>query len=591
MPDSALLILLQALKFAKNCFTPLELYSFQDVFKSLADHQATISFIREDALAQFLEIPKTLGVSSILYQMLTDLGAFPFGQDAPAILGFEEMVMIVVIITGRYQKVLGKGNRERCKILFRSLAVNDLHESDQKISEREKDEEFDKSPLIVTPNITGDSNTDGEDEDIDELSLAALLYLHAADNFKESDFSYKSHSSIPPDSLKKLITLLLFIAPLEGQESLSLKSGSLVSDHLDELRRTADNILAAFFDVEKIPGVELHEFDRVVTISMPFLFDGLGLLFERFLFAKTLDFRKQKNLDTILLTSDLPTIKPILPLNGEILDMNILSQLSFFLPRTSLFRHLRLLYSGSEAGFSMGSFETSVFNWRAPTILLVSGFQIPDLPLNQHKRISSEALPPKRFPNSSISSRVLFGVYLTQHWRRTYKDCFGDSNTRLFQLEPVHEVFHASSSNTDYATFTRSPTSFQGISLGCPHPKTKQSTGLSTNISLGAVSLVLDSSFEFGVFTHDYTSGGGAFHTSSTRKSDWQDQFEIDGLEVWGCGGEIEIEKQKTMWQWEEREAEARRRINLGTGDMESDRALLEMAGIIGGNRSGGSMN
>ena len=40
----------------------------------------------------------------------------------------------------------------------------------------------------------------------------------------------------------------------------------------------------------------------------------------------------------------------------------------------------------------------------------------------------------------------------------------------------------------------------------------------------------------------------------------------------------------------EEREAEARRKINLGSGDIEADRALLEMAGLIGGNRSGGSM-
>ena len=37
------------------------------------------------------------------------------------------------------------------------------------------------------------------------------------------------------------------------------------------------------------------------------------------------------------------------------------------------------------------------------------------------------------------------------------------------------------------------------------------------------------------------------------------------------------------MWAWEEREAEARRRVNLGTGDIEADRTLLEMAGLIGG--------
>lgn len=102
---------------------------------------------------------------------------------------------------------------------------------------------------------------------------------------------------------------------------------------------------------------------------------------------------------------------------------------------------------------------------------------------------------------------------------------------------------------------------------------------------------MLDSSFEFGVFTHNYISGGGAFHSSQTRKRDWQDRFEIESLEVWGCGGDAEAEQQRQRWAWEEREAEARRRVNLGTGDIEADRALLEMAGLIGGNRSGGSMN
>jgi hypothetical protein len=101
---------------------------------------------------------------------------------------------------------------------------------------------------------------------------------------------------------------------------------------------------------------------------------------------------------------------------------------------------------------------------------------------------------------------------------------------------------------------------------------------------------MLDSSFEFGVFTHNYTSGGGAFHNSTTRRYDWQDRFEIESLEVWGSGGDEEAKEQVKRWEWEQREAENRRRINIGRGDIEADRALLEMAGIISSNRGGGSM-
>lgn len=101
---------------------------------------------------------------------------------------------------------------------------------------------------------------------------------------------------------------------------------------------------------------------------------------------------------------------------------------------------------------------------------------------------------------------------------------------------------------------------------------------------------MFDESFEFGVFNHDYKSRGGAFHTSIVRKFDFQDRFRIESLEVWGCGGDDEAKAQAERWAWEEREAEARRRVNLGTGDIDADRALLEMAGLVGGNRSGGSM-
>ena len=64
----------------------------------------------------------------------------------------------------------------------------------------------------------------------------------------------------------------------------------------------------------------------------------------------------------------------------------------------------------------------------------------------------------------------------------------------------------------------------------------------------------------------------------------------VESLEVWGCGGDAEARVQAERRAWEAREAEARRRINLGTGDVAADRALLEMAGLVGAHRSGGSM-
>lgn len=67
-------------------------------------------------------------------------------------------------------------------------------------------------------------------------------------------------------------------------------------------------------------------------------------------------------------------------------------------------------------------------------------------------------------------------------------------------------------------------------------------------MNLGAVSLALDSSFEYGVFTHDYGGGGGAFHGSKSRRRDWQERFEVESLEVWGCGGDEEAKIQRERW-------------------------------------------
>lgn len=113
-----------------------------------------------------------------------------------------------------------------------------------------------------------------------------------------------------------------------------------------------------------------------------------------------------------------------------------------------------------------------------------------------------------------------------------------------------------------------------------------------TLTSYQAVSLHLEDSLEFGIFTH-LSEGGGSFHPSKLpcrKGKDFQDRFEITDMEVWGCGGDEVAEAQRKEWAWQEREAEARRRINLGTGDVELDRELLKMAGIIGGNHSGGSV-
>jgi hypothetical protein len=591
----------QAERFARKCFEPLELYSFKDNFKSLADHQQDVRYLKEDTIARFLELPDILHVSPVVFQMVSYIGAFPFLEDAPAVLGFDQMINVVAIMTDRYRKILSKGAATRQKLLFRSLAVYDRKLSE--IGTPLHDEELrraDRAPSSHAPGFAVDEAADDPDDeedaaDDDDLVLAALDALDLNDAFTKGDsHAATTHGAmIPADNFRRLTMLLLLVAPLGAQENLSSYALRVAGEELESLRAAAENVLSTFLNVEKSPGITFAQFKRVIPVNFPYLFDSFNALFEHFLFSKNLDFSKRKD---GLQKVEQPTLPPppLLQDKAAILNLNVLSQLSFFIPGSELFRRLRLLYSGADAGFSMGSFETKVFNWRAPTILLVSGTRLggPDGGTGS-QGVFTDSLPPKRFPDGGTTSqdRVVFGALIRQPWRHTHKECFGGSDAILFQLGPTHDVFTASVVNKDYVTFSKAPAVHPGIAIGCPPPKAGQSSRHETLRALGPVSLVIDSSFEFGVFTHDYTSRGGAFSTSVSRRFDFQERFQIDDIEVWGCGGDKEAQLQRERWEWEAREAEARRRINLGTGDVAADRALLEMAGLIGANRSGGSMS
>ncbi|KAH6900666.1 TLD-domain-containing protein [Thelonectria olida] len=586
-----------ALKFKEKCFTSLEFYSLKDVFRSLADHENTVKYLKEDTIARYLEIPDILHVSPVIFQIVSYIGSFPFLQDAPVVLELPQLIMVVVIMTERHRKVLARGSADRTKLLFKSLAVYDRKQSETNIkpvfpaADIVIKEENGRSHAagFAVDEAHDDADDDEEDEEEDDLVLTAFELLDVKDAVQQGHAPTFHGATIPSDNFRKLLMLLLLAAPLDPQESLSLYSTRVIGDELESLRSTAESILASFVNVEKAPGIKYSHFKTIIPVICPNLLHGFNGLFEHFLFSKNLDFTKRKDVPPDK-TEPLKMAQPLLPEPGEILNANTLSQISLFLPGSDLFRRVRLLYSGNDAGFSMGSFQSKVFNWQAPTLLLVSGTRLGDVPDGGQEVAFASTLPPRRFPHGSKSDRLTFGVYIRQHWKHTHRECFGDSDTVLFQLEPYHDVFPASTINKDYVTFSKAPANPPMLAVGCPHPKPTKAHRKAQLHHLGPVSLFIDDSFEFGAFNHDYTSRGGAFHTSLVRKFDFQDRFQIESLEVWGCGGDKEASAQAERWAWEEREAEARRRVNLGTGDIEADRALLEMAGLVGGNRSGGSM-
>lgn len=654
--------------FATKCFSSLELYHFKEVFRTLADSQSGLRYWSESTLCRFLELPDVLGVGPVINQMATYLGAFPFPSQAPAILTADALLKVVTLLTGRYTKVLKRGKGQWMRVVYQSLAVYDRKsmqirddtEGRPSLGELAAHDDENQTPSRTSGfSIDQPTGDDEELEDDDDLTLAALDSLDAIGVFQEAEKSNILRSIIPSDNFLKLLELLLLIAPLDAQQDLSTPASQLTDQRVTAIRQTAHSILSSF-GIDKGPGVSYKTFKKVINTTLPHLFDGLGPLFEHFLFAKEIDLSRRTSTistpqsPTTPQTPKMPATPkpslrnvPVLPQEGEILTVPILNQLSFFLKPNSdpLFHRLCPLYSGAEQGFSMGSFEKSVFNWQSPSIILVAGTRLPAEPSGSRERTFADSLPhsrllssdastptspassthppPKSDPTSSISSsssqRLVFGAYIPVPWTHTHKRNFGTRDTLLFQLAPAHDLFRASALATDYIYFSKPP-SHPVAGLGCgsatPGSAAQQAAataaGLTSPTSVsshrrsgslggsfgggggvftpGPVSLHLDDALEFGVFTH-LASGGGSFHASELRGgADWQDRFEVEAVEVWGVGGEEEMERQKKAWEWEEREAQRRRDVNVRQGDVEANRELLKMAGLIEGERSGGSM-
>lgn len=331
----AMLIRPQANIFADKCFTSLELYSLKQVFKSLAHHEQHVGYLKENTIAKYLKVPDILGVSPVLFQMASYTAAFPFLDDAPAVLGLEQMVIVITLMTDRYRRVLGKSAADKTKLLFRSLAVYDRKYSKPA---------FETHSGLTSP--TDQIGHEGEELDSDELVLAALDILG-----KKQQVMPATHGAmIPGDNLRRLIMLLLLAAPLDAQDRLDSDPDRVTGAGLQSLRTAAESILAAFLDVEQNPGVEYARFKKVLAGCLPFLFQGLAPLFEHFLFSEELDFHKGKDG-----TSGSPTVppeprQPLLQDTGSIMNASILSQMSFFIPGSLLFQRLRLLYAGKDGG-------------------------------------------------------------------------------------------------------------------------------------------------------------------------------------------------------------------------------------------------
>ncbi|CCH58445.1 hypothetical protein TBLA_0A06530 [Henningerozyma blattae CBS 6284] len=304
--------------------------------------------------------------------------------------------------------------------------------------------------------------------------------------------------------------------------------------------------------VRDMKECNVEEFENVLLI-VPNIFDCLKNLIEHSLYTK--DQLKEC---------------PLGPSQFTKTKMNqaILCQILLSMRKRSM--DISKLYIGRENGYSMRSFQSKVFKWKAPTILLITGKKIINdqeySEKNNRYKSFLNSYPRLKDGKTTFQTPLhyTFAIYIEEPWKMT-KGYFGGLHTKIIQLSPRQDVFTCTDPNAVYFHTQN------GIGIGNEHMSSDN------KYKPGNVSITIDSTLEFAVFRH---SGPGVFKTGIIANQEiFEIRLHIQSVEVWGCGGAKELAEQKHEWEWEEREAQRRQHVSMHVTE---DRALLELAGIIG---------
>lgn len=508
--------------------------------------------ISDKSLCSVLHFPQkhTLLVG-IVTNMLRVLSNFPLMNSSyEPITGYGLLKCVLLLNNTRCGKYLKFKSYDQLKLLFISLSL----QKTDKEEIPEENEDTVKKERNIKQIITNFDDVDPE-----------VLY-------------------IPADFMLQFLSWLLILST-ECPTSNSKMGNDKIYDQWDSFKISAMNLLRTM-NPDVVNNTESHlitfdQFSTSIKTVMPNLLKPLENLMEHFFYLDN---------DLVNYDTNLSNIQ-----DSRIMTPALLAQLSTGLPKELFIQKLQSLYIGRKSGFSMRSLQAKVFKWMAPSILIVSGTRITNsdeyaAQKNPRYRHFLEEFPKLKDSDQKMDAshinkkKTTFAVYIDDPWKVTNKDYFGDLNTRIIQISPVQDIYKVNRKGTIYFN-----TIGGGIGIGDKQPLIKPA---SKRFVPGNVSLTFDSTLEFAVFRH--TGYGGSLEPGSLsveRKEEdsfFELHFLIQDVEVWGCGGEKELEEQMKQMAWEEAESKRRQQINLRS--LGEDRALLEMAGLVGQNRGGGSM-
>ncbi|ODV91622.1 hypothetical protein CANCADRAFT_188 [Tortispora caseinolytica NRRL Y-17796] len=573
-------------EFARLClsqFSSIELWALKDLFVSLADSSAGQQYWTASKLLDYFGVPESTNCGPIILKIAEKLASFPFiASNSLEPLTMRSLLKAIAILDPERRSNILPGY-DPLILLFFAIATPD----DNTAKEYNAQDVFDSSSL--------------------DAGWAKLPVIADYDNLCPDGLPSNANKSwrVHARELHDLFSLLLAIFPLDPEQPIAAYVDNFQPEEWLKYTHRAAAILSSFRTDGQSPQDPLHpgfsceEFCDGILAAAPNIFTPLTSLFQHLLFSP----KQSPQIAATKQPADHPLELRNLPYYNAttydyadcLMDMSTVAQIATELGRNSIWGRLQKLYIGSEHGFSMRSFESKAFKWNAPSILIVSGEVVERAKLRDR---SLEAFNDWVYTGKSSSSsvdgcqsrKVVYGCLLNTKWISSSKKGFGDSKGKLFQLYPFQEWFPAKTGAAadSYAFYSPILGGF-GFGTAVPHFP----SGSRERIVPGAVSLTIDESMEYGVFRCYGVDGEGAYRRSKSANAatkEWEDVFSISQVEVWGCGGEKELTAQAKEWAWEEREARRRREVNLKRGNFDEDRAILELAGLVGGNMSGGSV-
>ncbi|KAH3688000.1 hypothetical protein WICPIJ_000994 [Wickerhamomyces pijperi] len=525
-------------------------------------------FLRFIGISSYIEKDEKLEkLGLLLFKFVSKLRCFPLNDTFQATVTVREVISVLVLVHPE------KGSAVRAGVDLESIFYKGLAEQSTLGKESTSGSE-EKHQL-------GSSHEDTHEVSYDHRGIIQWSELISKVKPEEPTSSFISTADLL--NIIALILLLHQYNPVTTNFSTApvLSKGFSEFSHHKMTALSLVKSMSLEITNDNFKDFKLTETDFETTIRTcaPFLLNseaglGLGKLLDSLLYSHAQPDRYQDDL------------------NGQTEEHQhpaLIAQLSSMLPPTTQWysSSLHQLYSASKHGYSQRAFESKVLNYTSPTILYLKGPRI----MNTDSATQAQSQAYKSFsaryplfhdeplPNQTNSDTISYAIYVDQPWRVSNKVGFGSKNVTILQLSPQQRIFHVNDPTCEDLVWFNN----QGISFGSA---LKATSSMVNNVSRG--SLLISPTLTHAIFHHLGPSKPYRCLDPRLTYVSYEDRFAIKQFQMIGCGGNKEILEQAKKWEWEKKESERRRYLNKDS--FNEDRALLEMAGLVGGySPNGGS--